>query len=241
MMKLTQKLLIVLIIFLGFSITAKAMDTNDQIYFKFNGEETNSIEVAGNTPTSVSMYVKTSNNIYGAVIPWTVGTGLSVSASTPTENNQSVNGFSIFYKINGSYTTTMVIDSDASRTGEVELAVFKVNAPSLEVGDTATITFSNGKTASNTANYDLTGATLTITKVEGPEYLPGDWDNDGYLKIGDVVNYARYVGGNTTQVNYFNETISPNDARKKTCLDLNDDDNYTIGDVVKAAKLFGAQ
>ena len=123
------KALIFVVFFLGFSLTAKAID-NYKLYFKYQGSDSTSLnlELSGDDYVSVPLYVNVPANapINGAIIPWAIGNGLLITVTSPAYNASS--GASIFYHINNVPTKNIVIDNSASSSGEVQLATFKVSA-----------------------------------------------------------------------------------------------------------------
>ncbi len=248
MKKSILKLLVILTFFLGFNLTAKAVD-NYKLYFKYNNSETTdlSINITGSNYVNVPLYINvpSSVEVSGAVLPWTVGTGLNVEATNPSENAES--GASIFYRIGTTYTKNIVLDNNSTlnyasngTTRTVHLADLRITAPNVSNGSSAQIKFltsNNGYqavVATSTTSYNITGgATITVNKQAATSScVSGDWTNDNRVTIVDVAECLDYAL-DPDKASAFNNF----DSTKKACLDLDNNGRITILDVTNTLDL----
>ena len=255
MKKLVFAILIVLISFIGFNTIVKAVGLNE-LYFTYSDGSAisnNTIELSGSQSVNVNLYVQTSADVFGAVIPWSVGSNINVTAVTPTYDASE--GASIFYKIStdGPYTKRMVFDSSSafpssgSLTKLVHLATFAISAPNLAAGSSQTIELKTQEAAADggvhavivgqndSAVTEVTGTTLTITKAGGSSGVvctkEGDFNKDGEFNDSDVLLYMRYIAGLSRGRQAYEEL-----GEKKKCVDLNNDNTLDDSDALLALR-----
>ena len=147
------KLSLILLFFLVFSITAKAVDTQ-VLYTKSN------LSIKDNSKITLKIYAKSDDLISGALIPWSFDTNKLKVTSIKSSK------FNVTYKDQqGNLTKNIVLDSAKDYTGEIELFEIVFEATSnFKSGETTVIKFNPGQIANYRKTYKSAGAEFDINK-----------------------------------------------------------------------------